>query len=150
MNRVVESLSKLQKYCEAEDFKGWDPYDGLNSRIFNAVPLLKNSALCCLIMIQFFKLSPVNLRRAAMISKDYNPKGIALFLSGYCNLYEAVIANPALQLELESPEQLLERIYYLAQLLMDIRSKGNYHGANSQKPDDARGAEKSRGKPGGI
>ena len=129
MNRVVESLSKLQKYCEAEDFKGWDPYDGLNSQIFNAVPLLKNSALCRLIMIQFFKLSPVNLRRAAMISKDYNPKGIALFLSGYCNLYEAVIANPALQLELESPEQLLGKIDHLAQLLMDIRSKGNHHGA---------------------
>ena len=129
MNRVVESLSKLQKYCEAEDFKGWDPYDGLNSRIFNAVPLLKNSALSRLIMIQFFKRSPVNLRRVGMIPKDYNPKAIALFLSGYCNLYEAVIANPALQLGLESPEQLLGKINYLAHLLMDIRSKGNYHGA---------------------
>ena len=129
MNRVVESLSKLQKYCEAEDFKGWDPYDGLNSRVFNAVPLLKNSALSRLIMIQFFKRSPVNLRRVGMIPKDYNPKAIALFLSGYCNLYEAVIANPALQLGLESPEQLLGKINYLAHLLMDIRSKGNYHGA---------------------
>ena len=129
MNRVVESLSKLQKYCEAEDFKGWDPYDGLNSRVFNAVPLLKNSALSRLIMIQFFKRSPVNLRRVGMIPKDYNPKAIALFLSGYCNLYEAVIANPALQLGLESPEQLLGKINYLAHLLMDISSKGNYHGA---------------------
>ena len=129
MNRVVESLSKLQKYCESEDFKGWDPYDGLNSCIFNAVPLLKNSALSRLTMIQFFKRSPVNLRRVGMIPKDYNPKAIALFLSGYCNLYEAVIANPALQLGLESPEQLLGKINYLAHLLMDIRSKGNYHGA---------------------
>ena len=86
MNRVVESLSKLQKYCEAEDFKGWDPYDGLNSRIFNAVPLLKNSAICRLIMIQFFKRSPVNMRRVGMVPKDYNPKAIALYLSGYCNL----------------------------------------------------------------
>ena len=129
MNRVVESLCKLQKYCEAEDFRGWDPYDGLNSRIFNAVPFLKRSAICRLIMIQFFKRCPVNLRRAAMISKDYNPKGIALFLSGYCNLYYAVIANPALQLGIGSPEQLLGKIDYLAHLLMDIRSKGNYHGA---------------------
>ena len=129
MNHIVESLSKLQKYCEAEDFKGWDPYDGLNSRIFNALPLLKNSALSRLIMIQFFKRSPVNMRRVGMIPKDYNPKAIALFLSGYCNLYEAVIANPALQLGLESPEQLLGKINYLAHLLMDIRSKGNYHGA---------------------
>ena len=129
MNRVAESLSKLQEYCEAEDFKGWDPYDGLNSRIFNAVPLLKNSALCRLIMIQFLKLSPVNLRRAAIISKDYNTKGIALFLSGYCNLYEAVTLNPTLQLYFGNPEQLLDKIEHLAHLLMDIRSNGNYHGA---------------------
>ena len=129
MNRIVNSLAALQKYCEAEDFKGWDPYDGLNSRIFNALPLLKNSALCRLIMIQIFKRNPVNLRRIAMIPKDYNPKGIALFLSGYCNLYEAVIANPALQPGLDSPDQLLGQIDYLANLLIDIRSKGNYHGA---------------------
>ena len=129
MNRIVESLSKLQKYCEAEDFKGWDPYDGLNSRLFKAMPLLKNSALCRLIMIQFFKLSPVNLRRIAKIHKDYNPKGIALFLSGYCNLYEAITLNTALQPYFGNPEQLLNKIDYLAHLLMDLRSKGNYHGA---------------------
>lgn len=129
MNRIVESFSKLQKYCEAEDYKGWDPYDGLNSRIFNAVPLLNKSALCRLIMIQFFKRSPVNLRRLAIISKDYNPKGIALFLSGYCNLYEAVILDPTLQHYFGNPEQILNKIDYLAQLLIDIRSKGDYHGA---------------------
>ena len=129
MNRIVESFSKLQKYCEAEDFKGWDPYDGLNSRIFNAVPLLNKSALCRLIMIQFFKLSPVNLRRIAIISKDYNPKGIALFLSGYCNLYETVTLDPTLQHNFGNPEQILNKIDYLAQLLIDIRSKGDYHGA---------------------
>ena len=129
MNRIVESFSKLQKYSEAEDFKGWDPYDGLNSRIFNAVPLLNKSALCRLIMIQFFKLSPVNLRRIAIISKDYNPKGIALFLSGYCNLYEAVNLDPTLQHYFGNPDQLLNKIDYLARLLIDIRSKGDYHGA---------------------
>ncbi|MDE6038677.1 MAG: delta-aminolevulinic acid dehydratase, partial [Paramuribaculum sp.] len=62
MNQVVESLLNLQNRCEADNFKGWDPYDGLNSRIFNALPLLKNSALCRLIMIQLFKRNPVNLR----------------------------------------------------------------------------------------
>ena len=31
-----DALLKLKKYCEKENFKGWDPYDGLNSKIFNA------------------------------------------------------------------------------------------------------------------
>ncbi|MBD5305370.1 MAG: delta-aminolevulinic acid dehydratase [Bacteroides sp.] len=129
MNRIVESLAKLQKYCESEDFKGWDPYDGLNSRIFNAIPLLKNSAICRLAMIQLFKRNPINLRRFALIPKDYNPKGIALILTGYCNIYDAVIENPTLQQRLGSPEQVLKKIVKLSQLLVDIRSKGNYHGA---------------------
>ena len=31
---VTESFIKLKNYCEEENFKGWDPYDGLNSRFF--------------------------------------------------------------------------------------------------------------------
>ena len=52
---VLSSLKKLKDYCEKEQFKGWDPYDGLNSRIFQALPFFKNSAICRLAVIQFFK-----------------------------------------------------------------------------------------------
>ena len=129
MNRVVESLSKLQKYCEAEDFKGWDPYDGLNSRIFNAVPLLKNSAICRLIMIQLFKRNPVNLRRIAAVPKQYNPKALALFLSGYCNLYQAIESAPELQNAFGQKTTVKLTIDRLSRLLLSLRSKGDYHGA---------------------
>ena len=129
MNRIVNSLTALQKYCEAEDFKGWDPYDGLNSRIFNALPLLKNSAICRLIMIQLFKRNPVNLRRIAMIPKDYNPKAIALFISGYCNLYQAIEAASELQNAFGPKQQIKETIERLARILISMRSQGQYHGA---------------------
>lgn len=129
MNRIVESLAKLQKYCESEDFKGWDPYDGLNSRIFNAIPLLKNSAICRLAMIQLFKRNPINLRRFALIPKDYNPKGIALFISGYCNLYRAIEVNKELQNAFGPKEEVKSTINRLSQLLLQLRSEGNYHGA---------------------
>ncbi len=33
------SFQKLKSYCEAENFKGWDPYDGMNSKVFQALPL---------------------------------------------------------------------------------------------------------------
>ena len=129
MNRIVESLSNLQNYCEAEDFKGWDPYDGLNSRIFNALPLLKNSALCRLVMIQLFKRNPINLRRLAAVPKQYNPKAIALFISGYCHIYRAVEAKPELQNAFGQKEVLKSTIDRLAHLLLSLRSRGDYHGA---------------------
>ena len=46
MNDIADAFYKLKKYCEREDFKGWDPYDGLNSKVFQALPLLKKSAVC--------------------------------------------------------------------------------------------------------
>ena len=64
---ATDSLSSLKSYCESEQFKGWDPYDGLNSKVFQALPFLKNSALCRLVVIQGFKRSPINFRKIAMV-----------------------------------------------------------------------------------
>ena len=51
----IYNFIKLRNYCQKEQFKGWDPYDGLNSKLFQTLPLLKNSAICRLIIIQGFK-----------------------------------------------------------------------------------------------
>ena len=125
---MLNSFKKLKQYCEDEGFKGWDPYDGLNSKVFQALPWLKHSALCRLVMIQGFKRSPWNLRRIAMVPKEHNAKGIGLFLQGYCNLYNAVGQRPELAQELGSKEELLARINELAELLISLQSKG-YSGA---------------------
>ena len=125
---MLNSFKKLKLYCEDEGFKGWDPYDGLNSKVFQALPLLKQSALCRLVMIQGFKRSPWNLRRIAMVPKQYNAKGIGLFLQGYCNLYKAVVQRPELENDLGSKEVLLDRINELAELLISLQSNG-YSGA---------------------
>lgn len=121
---INEAIAKLKSYCESEQFKGWDPYDGLNSKVFQALPFFKNSALCRLVFIQGFKRSPVNFRRIAMVPKEYNAKGIALFLQGYCNLYNAVNNNSDLESSLGSPTILLNRIHELANLLISLQSKG--------------------------
>lgn len=125
----LEPFLRLKRYCEAEGFRGWDPYDGLNSRVFQAIPLLKRSALCRLVVIQGFKRCPVNLRRVALVPKEYNAKGIGLFLQGYCNLLRAVRETPALERELGTQAELTARIKELADLLIRLRSKGDYHGA---------------------
>lgn len=125
---VADVMKSLRTYCESEQFKGWDPYDGLNSKVFQALPFFKNSALCRLAVIQGFKRSPVNFRRLAMVPKEHNAKGIGLFLQGYCNLYKAVIKNPELTESLGSAKELLARVRELAALLISMQSKG-YSGA---------------------
>jgi hypothetical protein len=128
MDLLITSLLKLVKYCESENFKGWDPYDGLNSRIFQALPFLKKIPLCRLIVIQGFKRFPFNLRRLAMVPKEFNPKGIGLLLQGYCNLYKAIVANPELVSHLGTAGQIKDKINELAELLISLQSKG-YSGA---------------------
>lgn len=88
MSENIENvLEGLKAWCEKEGFKGYDPFDGLNSRFFQRLPFLKSNRLARLLWIQFFKNSPLNLRPLLGVSKDHNPKALGLFISGYCNIY---------------------------------------------------------------
>lgn len=128
MNYLIPHFVALKAYCEREDFKGWDPYDGLNSKVFQVLPLLKKSAVCRLVVIQGFKRCPINLRKFALVPKEYNAKGIGLFLSGYCNLYHVVNKHPEWSKTLGTPEEIKNRINELSELLISLQSKG-YSGA---------------------
>lgn len=126
---VIESFVRLRKYCECETFKGWDPFDGLNSKVFQTLPYFKKSAFWRLCVIQGFKRSPINLRRIAGVPKDYNAKGIGLFLLGYCNLVKVVSKKPESVTFLGDEKELLIKVNELAELLISLQSKGDYHGA---------------------
>ena len=126
---VLTSFKRLKNYCEEEHYKGWDPYDGLNSKVFQALPLLKKSAFFREVMIQGFKRSPVNLRPLMQVPKEHNAKGIGLFLQGYCNLVKTVRRHPELVSVLGTEDALLAKVSEVADLLVSIQSQGNYHGA---------------------
>ncbi len=116
-DKIRTSFDKLKAYCESEEYKGYDPYDGLNSRLFNSLPFIRDSRLARLIWIQGFKRSPVNLRPLVGIKKEYNPKALGLFLSGYCNLYKL------------SPEkEIFEKIRFFINKIEEVRTPG-YSGA---------------------
>ena len=68
----------LWTWCRTRDFAGYDPFDGLTSRFFRAIPLTK-SRTARLLWIQFHKRSPINLRKLVGIPAERNAKGIALF-----------------------------------------------------------------------
>lgn len=133
MKSLIDSFIRLKSYCETEDYKGWDPYDGLKSKVANALLPLKHSAMLRLCIIQGFKRCPVNLRRIAMIPKEHNAKGIGLFLQGYCNLYKMIEKKGVAFKELGTTDEVLRKIRYLADLLLQMRSDkmfpGKFHGA---------------------
>jgi len=111
-----DSFKKLSIYCEKENFKGWDPYDGLDSWVIQKTPLGK-SRFFRLAWIQLFKRNPINFRPLFGIKKDYNPKGLGLFLIGYCNLYK-----------LDNNPEYLDTITFLADEIINLQTKG-YSGA---------------------
>lgn len=123
-DNIINSLLNLKTYCEAENFVGWDPYDGLNSKVFKATPF-KHWDFARLAWIQGFKRSPINLRKFLLVPKQHNAKGIGLLLNGYCNLYKlATHGNTSFG----TREELQKQITELADLLLKIQNN-NYSGA---------------------
>lgn len=110
---IEQSFEKLKNYVEDVHYKGWDPYDGLNSKFLHAIPFVYKSRFIRLAWIQTFKRLPINLRPLLGVEKDYNPKGLGLFLSGYCNLYA-----------IEPKDEYLEKIKFLVDEIMALQSSG--------------------------
>jgi rhamnogalacturonyl hydrolase YesR len=110
--KVHESFRKLADYCEKENYKGYDPYDGLNSSLFRSIPFLSKNRLARLTWIQAFKRSPFNLRQLTGVNKDYNPKALGLFLSGFCNLYR-----------LSEEDRYLEKIGFFSEKIIEVSNQ---------------------------
>lgn len=113
-------LLKLKSYSNKRNYSGWDPYDGLNSRFFQATPL-KHSAFARLAWIQLFKRNPVNLRKLFRVPKGYNPKALGLFLTGYSHLLK--MAENGVN-EFGTPDELKGTIRELSTQLLDLKTEG--------------------------
>src|SRR5258705_7155915 len=72
------AFEQLYNWCREHDFAGHDPFDALNSRLFQAIPLRK-SRNARLVWTQLLKRSPSDLRVFARVPPERNAKGIALF-----------------------------------------------------------------------
>jgi len=83
-----EVTVQLLNYCRAHDWAGHDPYDALNSRLFNALPFLQFT-LPRLVFTQVLKRSPVNLRPLLLVPRTQNPKGLSLFVAALLKLQRA-------------------------------------------------------------
>lgn len=80
-----ESIDSHYSWVKKERYYGWDPYDALNSILVQRL-CMENPYLEILIT-QFNKYSPINLRPLLKIEKGRDLKGIALFAQAYSKMY---------------------------------------------------------------
>ena len=111
LSSVRRCVDELRAYAEKEDYAGYDPYDAMNSPLIRR--LGAKSEWVQIGATQFLRRFPVNIRPILGIPKGHNPKGIGLFLSGYSRLYT-----------LTKEAHHLERVEYLLDMLVRLRSKG--------------------------
>lgn len=105
-------MQRLLSYIEKEKYKGWDPYDYLNSwfpfhwfgKIFQAV------------IVQAGKLLPFNFRPILGIKREENPKGLGLLLNAYSKLYK-----------IYNDKKYLDIAHYLFDRLIALKSDENYY-----------------------
>jgi hypothetical protein len=99
--------AQLWKWCRAQGLAGYDPFDGLNSRLFQATPL-KDSRTARLAWIQLHKRSPINFRSLVGIPRERNAKAIALFALAALADFRR---NPTKENEIEARELLDDLIW---------------------------------------
>jgi hypothetical protein len=72
------AYDELFSWCRTRDFAGHDPFDALNSTLFQATPLAQ-SRNARFIWTQLVKRSPVDVRPVVRVPAERNAKGVALF-----------------------------------------------------------------------
>jgi len=107
MNDLFQAAyDQLFSWCQKHDFAGHDPFDALNSRLFQATPLAQ-SRNARFIWTQVVKRSPSAFRTLARVPHQRNPKGIALF----------ALAQLANQRRLKTDESARQTRAFLSDLL---------------------------------
>jgi hypothetical protein len=80
-----ESIDSLYSWVKKERYYGWDPYDALNSTLVQK--LCVGNPYLEILITQFNKYSPINLRPLLKVDKGTDLKGIALFAHAYSKMY---------------------------------------------------------------
>jgi hypothetical protein len=107
-----EISDNLLHYIETQNYRGYDPYDTLNSWL----PFEFFGKWGRPVAIQIQKRNPINVRPVIGIKKGYNPKAMGLFLQSYSLMYKN---NPS--------DEVRSKMDFLFNWLRDNRSKGFNH-----------------------
>lgn len=105
------AYDELFSWCRTRDFAGHDPFDALNSTLFQATPLAQ-SRNARFIWTQLVKRSPVDVRPVVRVPAERNAKGVALFAL-------ALLANHRRVKTEESRQQANEMLATLLSMTID-------------------------------
>jgi hypothetical protein len=109
--KTEQSLQAVLQYAEQRNFKGYNKYDALDSKLLWFLSF--GIKFLRLVYSQVVMRFPINIRPLLFVPKTRNPKGIALFAMAYMNRYKAF----------HKPED-LSQAEELLQWLLDNPSKG--------------------------
>src|SRR6187549_2857967 len=84
-------LDRVWQDAERAQFAGWDPYDGLNGKLFRATPFFR-IPVARQAWIQLVKRTPINLRPLTFQKPEVLAKGVSLFAMGSWRLATAADA----------------------------------------------------------
>ncbi|TNE55623.1 MAG: hypothetical protein EP338_02295 [Bacteroidetes bacterium] len=114
---LKEAIKALQKHIESSEYRGFDPYDGLESPIFQW-PIFRSWKSFRFYAQQLVKRSSINLRPLLGIKPGLNPVTLGLCLQSYSYL---ALADPS------EKETYLQHAEAMIDQLSKLRSEG-YNG----------------------
>ena len=82
---IHDSILRLQRWLEENDYRGYDTFDGLNAKYVR--PLTFNNGFLLTALQQGVRRFPLNLRPLLGVKKDYSTKGMGFLARGFLRMY---------------------------------------------------------------
>jgi rhamnogalacturonyl hydrolase YesR len=83
---IYESIGRLSRWLEENDYRGYDTFDGLNARFVR--PLTFETKFLRTVLQQGVRRFPLNLRPLLGITKEHSSKGMGFLARGFMRLHK--------------------------------------------------------------
>jgi rhamnogalacturonyl hydrolase YesR len=83
---IYESIGRLCRWLEENDYRGYDTFDGLNARFVR--PLTFETKFLRTVLQQGVRRFPLNLRPLLGITKEHSSKGMGFLARGFMRLHK--------------------------------------------------------------
>src|ERR1051326_1238628 len=87
MQQLWESINRLFRWLESNDYRGYDTFDGLSAKVLR--PLTFETKLLRTILLQGVRRFPINARPLLGIQKHRSSKGMGFLARGFIRLHSA-------------------------------------------------------------
>ncbi len=84
---LYASISRLSDWIGANDYRGYDTFDGLNARFVR--PLTFETKPLRMLLQQGIRRFPINLRPLLGVRRNHSTKAMGFFARGFIRLYDA-------------------------------------------------------------